>query len=467
MEKYIEKLESVFPQMVEFTRELMAIPSVKADGVEGAPFGTEIRRALDITLAKADELGFKDQFNADGYAAHAQSEGEGEPIGILAHLDVVPEGTGWIYPPYSATIADGKLYGRGALDDKGPLAAALFAAYAVGETVGFNRPVRFIFGCDEESGWADIDYYNTVAKMPEVGFSPDSTFPVVNAEKGICHFTLNNRFFEYTPGHFKLLSLGGGDRVNVVPDTARAELIAVGDPSVMKKAVLEFATERDVSLSVLEAGRELTLIARGKPAHGSRPSDGVNAVAILLDFLTIVDLGSGDPVAYIKEMQRLFSGKTSGEEFCLQISDEQSGALTMNLGNLYLNMEDNSARAEVDIRYPVTYDDGFITSTFDASIRTLGAELTVSMVHKPLYVAKDHPLVSTLLEVYNTETGKNAVPLALGGGTYARALKTGVAFGPVDEGMEANEHEANEYIRLEDLYKCARLYAHAIYKLTR
>lgn len=75
-------------------------------------------------------MGFQTR-DVDGHCGWCEyGEGE-EMVAVLCHLDVVPAGDGWHYPPYDCTWAEGRIYGRGVIDDKGPAAAALYALKAV------------------------------------------------------------------------------------------------------------------------------------------------------------------------------------------------------------------------------------------------------------------------------------------------------------------------------------------------
>src|SRR5690606_19096506 len=145
--------------------------------------------------------------------------GKGEEIlGILCHLDVVPAGDGWKYPPFSVTIEDGKIYARGALDDKGPTLAAYYALkLLVDMGVDFKKKVRIILGTDEESGWRGLQYYLTKEKMPDLGFAPDANFPLIFGEKGIMNGMFTGRCEDNG-----LYQLNFGERTNVVPDKAEA-----------------------------------------------------------------------------------------------------------------------------------------------------------------------------------------------------------------------------------------------------
>ena len=70
-----------------------------------------------------------------------------------------------------------------------------------------------------------------------------------------------------------------------------------------------------------------------------------------------------------------------------------------------------------------------------------------------------------LLAAYNEVTGENLSPITIGGGTYARALKCGVAFGPLFPGMESTIHQKDERVSIEDFRKMYEIYYHAIKKL--
>ncbi|HHY13423.1 MAG TPA: Sapep family Mn(2+)-dependent dipeptidase, partial [Thermoanaerobacterales bacterium] len=182
LEKQIERYRN---DIIKSVQEQIKIKSVKGESKPGMPFGEGPREALEHALKLSEELGFKTK-NVDGYAGHAEY-GEGDDIvGVLVHLDVVPEGTGWVHPPYGGEIHDGKIYGRGTIDNKGPAIAALYALKALKDSgVNMKRRVRIIFGTDEESGWEDMDYYMENEENPMCGFSPDALFPIINSEKGI------------------------------------------------------------------------------------------------------------------------------------------------------------------------------------------------------------------------------------------------------------------------------------------
>ncbi|MDY3816231.1 MAG: Sapep family Mn(2+)-dependent dipeptidase, partial [Candidatus Limiplasma sp.] len=231
MENLNQIIEGLQSEMVETLTRWIQVPSVKGDPQPGAPFGADVRRALDMALADAKAMGF-DVRNFDGYAGDVRMGPQGvNPLAILAHLDVVPAGDGWRTDPFGAEIRDGRMYGRGTNDDKGPAVAALYAMYALKKAgVPLKREVRLILGCDEESGWGCMHYYTAHCDMPKVGFSPDASFPVINTEKGLLQLELHGG---YDPDGM-VREIAVGERCNVVPGTASVTL--TGDAATASKA---------------------------------------------------------------------------------------------------------------------------------------------------------------------------------------------------------------------------------------
>lgn len=207
-EKIIKQVEANASEMIENIKRIVRIPSVEKKACENAPFGEDVARALDETLKLAQELGFQIH-HLDHYIGWAQY-GEGDDyIGIIGHLDVVPVGEGWKYPPFSAHEDNGYIYSRGILDNKGPILTCLYALYAVKQLhIKLKRPVRIIFGCDEESGFVDLEYYLKHEKPPMMGWTPDCKFPVVYGERGraVIEIAANeenvHEFFDFVNTYF-------------------------------------------------------------------------------------------------------------------------------------------------------------------------------------------------------------------------------------------------------------------------
>lgn len=154
------------------------------------PFGPGPRKALDAFLKIAERDGYTTK-NYDNYVGHFEYENgasdDAEVLGIIGHLDVVPAGSGWDSNPFEPEIRNGNLYARGASDDKGPTVACYYALKILKElNLPLSKKIRFIVGTNEETGWADMDYYfeHCELPLPDFGFSPDAEFPIINGEKG-------------------------------------------------------------------------------------------------------------------------------------------------------------------------------------------------------------------------------------------------------------------------------------------
>lgn len=212
-DRIIKKVEDISPLMINKIKEIVSINSVESETKEGAPFGEGVKEALIKALDISRELGFE-SVNIDSYMGYASygkkhDSGNDDYVCAIGHLDVVPVGDGWKYPPFSAHEENGVIYSRGILDNKGPIFSCLFALYALKELgIKLTKEVRIIFGCDEESGFEDLKYYLDHEKPPIYGFTPDCKYPVVYAERGRAVIkissTLNklDEFFEFVNQYF-------------------------------------------------------------------------------------------------------------------------------------------------------------------------------------------------------------------------------------------------------------------------
>ena len=438
--------------MTDTLARWVRVPSVRAErSADNAPFGAEVRRALDTAMADIARLGLTPR-DVDGYACDAEIGAGEDVLAVLAHLDVVPEGDGWTHEPYGAQIEDGRMYGRGTGDDKGPAVAALFAMKAIVDAgIPLSRRCRLILGCDEECGMQDLEYYERKIGLPEMGFSPDAEFPVINTEKGIMGMTLKAAMSDA-----RLLALSAGTRSNVVPGTATA--LVEGDWREAAADAFDTDDERCQIETALEDGATRITVT-GVPAHASMPQDGRNAAKMLLRVLARLGVG-GAPVALLDEAA---GSEDAGEGLGIAGRDAVSGPLTINLG--LLSLSDGQLSVTFDCRYPVFFDDRTISATVAKRLAPAGFAMEAASGSHPHHVPESSELVRKLMNVYNGLTGENAKPFAIGGGTYARHLEEGVAFGMLFPGDPELAHQAEENISLATLYKAARIYAYAIVAL--
>lgn len=458
------KIDNLKEDLIKVTSEIIKIKSVEEEAKEGMPYGEGVAKALDYALNTANKLGFK-TVNLDGYVGYAEY-GEGEDyIGILGHLDVVPEGDGWIYPPYGGEIHDGKLYGRGTMDDKGPMMSSLFALKAVKESgLKLSKRVRIIFGTNEETGCNEIEHYLEREKPPVAGFTPDAEYPIIYAEKGITIFDLVKDLNKKPSGDIIIKSIKGGQRANMVPDYCEVELL-VKDIEAILKAVENFKDKKGYNLTAEILGDKVVVKSYGVSAHGSLPHLGKNAIMQLFAFIDTLTMEPSDIVDFIKFFNKYVGMECDGASFGVGLSDEVSGKLSFNVG--VISMSDEKVRMSLNLRYPVTYKYEDLETPLLKTLENKGIVIK-NMVHqKPLYFEKEHPLIKTLQKVYEEQTGFESKLLAIGGGTYAKEMPNIVAFGPILPGRPDLDHQANECVELEDLILNAKIYAHAIYELAK
>lgn len=452
MEKLDKILEDLKAPMTETLQKWIRIPSVKGPAEEGAPFGKTVLDALNQAMEDCNALGFKTK-NVDGYAGHADL-GEGsteDALGILAHLDVVPVGDGWTYDPFGATIDGEFIYGRGTSDDKGPAVAALYAMYAVKQAgIPLKRKVRLILGCDEESGWEDIDYYKKHETMPKMGFSPDADYPVINIEKGMLGLRLDA---ELSKDGLQIVRFNTGERTNVIPGSATA-LIKGDDKTIAQVKGVSQKYGWKILAEKQEEGIKLT--TEGIPGHSAYPETARNAIGQMLIILR--ELGAEGP---IKTLADTIGITSHGEGIGAAIEDKLSGKLTCNMG--IIRAEQGVLYATLDLRCPVLTDLQVLYTMICHNLP--GIKVTKTSSKPPHFVPENSELVQSLLEAYHRVTGLEKKALAIGGGTYAKVLEQGVAFGASFPGEPDVAHQADEHVKLESLYASMKIFAYAIVSL--
>ncbi|KXG78038.1 putative dipeptidase [Fervidicola ferrireducens] len=460
----IEKaIELNVEPLIKSVCEIIRIRSVEEPPLEGKPFGEGVAQALDYALNLARSFGFRTK-NLDNYVGWAEwGEGD-EMVGILVHLDVVPEGSGWTYPPYGGEIHDGKIYGRGAADNKGPAMTALYALKTLKDAgVKFNRRVRVIFGTNEESGMRCIKYYLEHDEEPTMAFSPDAEYPIINGEKGILTFSLTSDFEnnkKAKEGGVTLVSLKGGHRPNMVPDYAEAVL--KGDAVYIEERFREFKERTGYDLELSKVDGTFAIKSHGVSAHGSIPHKGKNAVMQLITFLSELDIDDEGQRQFILFLNEKIGLDTTGRGLGVDFSDEISGPLTFNVG--VIRMDEKSGEVVVNIRYPIKYKGEEVISKIRESLIE-GVRVEKISDNPPHYVPEDSAIVRSLKAAYEKVTGEKAYCFSIGGGTYARMFKNAVAFGPGFPGKPEVAHEKDEYIEIEDLLKNLRIYTNVLLEL--
>ncbi|MEA4903097.1 dipeptidase PepV [Desulfitobacterium sp.] len=455
-----QEIDELKEELIASVQNCIQLASVKdiENADSAAPFGPGIRNCLEWTLKLGEKLGFTVR-NFEGYAGQIEM-GEGELLGILGHLDVVPAGDGWSVPPFGGQIIDGKIYGRGATDDKGPSLAALFAMKAI-KNAGFplNRRIRLILGTDEESGWRDMDYYKEHSDIPQMGFAPDAEFPLIHAEKGIINF----EFVKEYPTLPHILALRGGERSNVVPDICRVNLKDLDIREITDKlSAFPFPEGVIARIESQTTPSSIQIVFQGVNAHGSTPQLGKNAVLYALRFLQTLPL-SDEELQLVTWLNQHPGTGFCGEGLGVALSDEPSGKLSLNVG--IMNMTSEKTTFVIDIRYPVTFNKEDVFNPIQQLASAEGYTMRIVHDQKPHYVPKDSPIVTALLSAYKDVTGQDGEAFAIGGGTYAKVMPQGVAFGPTLPGEPEIIHCPDEYISIDNLILTTKIYAQAILNL--
>ena len=432
---------------------LVRIPSVEGEPEEGAPFGREPARCLDEMLALCEKLGFPTS-NMDHRVGWCEfGEGE-EMVAVLGHLDVVPAGDGWSESePFSGEIKNGRIYGRGTMDDKGPMVAAVYALKSLKES-GFQpkKRIRAIFGTNEETGCGDMAWYAAHGgETPVMGFTPDGEYPLINGEKGILNESYAVQLHQ--TGAWQLSRVQGGVAGNVVPDYACAVLTAPAGASL--------PDAEHITVTAIPGGYQVEAV--GVSAHGSHPEQGENAIGRLVCYLDRLPL-EGDAKQAVHFLAEKLGTDPYGERLLgHRLEDALSGPMSCNWG--LIEGDAQHLWVKLNYRYPVTMERADCQPAVQAAFEAAGWALDGQVHKEKLYYPAETPLVSALLEVYRDATGDNAPPKCIGGGTYAKMLPNVVAFGPLFAGDPVTEHQPDECIDLERLVQNAQIIANAIVKL--
>ena len=439
---------------------LVKIPSVRDDSkaTDEYPLGPAPAQALSAFLEMAEQDGFKTK-NIDNLVGYAEWGQGDETLAILAHLDVMPAGNGWESEPFDPIIKDGNLIGRGVSDDKGPGMAAYYAMKTLKDMgVEPKKKVRFIVGTDEESNWTGMKRYFEVEPEPTYGFSPDAEFPVINGEKGQVSLLLD--YPGGNDGDDLLRSFKAGLRFNMVP----READAVVETADNEQAVAKFTAFLDAN--PIEGECELSADGLyfqviGKAAHGMEPEKGINAATYLAKFLQSLNFG-GQAKQFVDFVADYLHLDTRFNNFMGAYRDEVMGDLTMNVGLLSFDAT-KGGQIDMNLRYPKGVTPDGLQAKLLPVAKDHGMTVHYEKFEVPHYVDVDDPLVKILMKAYIDQTGdENAKPEVVGGGTYGRLMKRGVAFGALMPTTPNTMHQANEYQPVDDLLKSMAIYMQAI-----
>ena len=462
IEKFMnEKKEEIIKNL----QGLIQIPSVyEQNNNSKYPFGENVNKALEYTLDLGQRLGFKTK-NIDGYCGYIEF-GEGdELIGIIGHLDVVPEGENWTYPPFSGTIVNNCIFGRGAIDDKGPVIASLYAMKYVMETTKLKKRVRLILGLNEERNWNCIKYYKSHEEMPSIGFSPDADFPCIYAEKAVLTQEIKADISQFKNLDVKIINIDcNNNATNVVPKICSA-ILSIDTNKIksddfinyLKNIINDSGFEIDIYKIDDE---EIKLTSHGISAHAAHPDLGINSISRLIIILDKIFKVYGYTIDlfdfFTKYIGLQFYGKNLGINF-----EDESGSLTLNVG--YIGIENNFIKIKMNLRVPVHTDITKIGAAFiKATCEYINLDFDTSHYMPALYIDPNSELVQSLCKIYNEETNSNCKPIAIGGATFARAFPNCISFGANFPGDKDMCHQTDEFISIDKLLLACKIYAKAI-----
>ena len=453
--------------IVKTTQELIRIPSVYEKSTnEKMPFGKNANSALEYMLDLGEKLGFRTK-NIDGYCGYIEF-GEGdELLGIIGHLDVVPEGSDWTYPPFSGTISDGKIFGRGAIDDKGPVVSSLYAMKAVMDNCKLNKRVRLIIGLNEENDWKCIEHYKEVEESPTVGFSPDADFPCIYAEKSILSCYIKEDY-KNTSDKIKIKEIDcNNNALNVVPKFCSLVLeineqeLDIND---LIKTLKQFIKENNFEIDIYKLSKtEVKLTSYGVQSHAAHPDLGVNAISRLLLILSLTFKEFDCNLELLDFFNKYIRIEYNGASLGISCEDE-SGVLTLNVGDF--SLENDTLKLGMNLRIPINTPISDIEKAFQNLCKNYSSlNFETISTEDFLYVPKDDKLVQTLCRIFNEETNSNTEPIAIGGATYARAFKNCISFGPNFPGHKDMCHQTDEFVEIDNLVLASKIYAKAIIEL--
>ena len=442
----------------QFIEDLSSLISINSSmdidtKTKNAPFGIGVRQAFDKFIDICNRDGFEVN-DIDGYALEVNFGTGQEIIGILGHLDIVEQLDGWDQDPFKLTIKDNYIYGRGVNDNKGPMLGCYYLFRHLKET-GYipNKTIRLILGGAEETTWECIDYYFKHRPQPDLGFSPDGNFPIVNCERGIAYFSLVGETELITSSEFEILS------IKTPNDTTK----------VCRSCIVEIKDNKNL-INIIKQGKIISnensiccVEYRGSNTLARNAFKGENAILKMVsDFSNISDCNISSFIYFLKSY---FCDNHYANSLGLFHKDDLTGTTSSNISRVTFNGDKVSIY--FDYRYPSGIDYENSLEKLRSIAITNNLKLT-EIDHKAIhYIKSDTKVIQGLSIAYKKVIGQIPETLSKAAASYARATKNCVAFGPTFDGEVSNSHKENENMNIDNFTKALEIYYHAILELDK
>ncbi|WP_179106818.1 dipeptidase [Variovorax sp. KK3] len=450
---------------------MVALPTVRIDKVPQH----ESKAIVEFgQMVEKMSIDFGLQFrNVDNRIFEVKLPGRGsEEFGILTHADVVPAvleewvlDDGTRLDPFKMTRVGDMLYGRGTIDDKGSIAAVLYAMKTVRESgLPLARTIRLMIETTEETGGDAMKYYRDRTTLPDYNIVLDSKYPAVVAEKGSGGLRVLFPVQAADGAQTAITAMAGSAAANAVPQTATATLKG-GDlaqaASRLESAKAAFIQKYETQggkfgIDIARANDAIDIKVTGVSAHGSRPEEGVNPLPRLALFLqeSGITLADNHYAKAIRYLNGLYALDYLGEKMGVAYKDDFMGPLTMS-PNL-IREKDGKLEVTANVRMPRGNTPAELTSSINGKIKAWAAANQVAVdidYQQGDWMARDPKgaWLSTLLNIYGDTTGLEAKPVPTAGSTTAKLMPNAINFGPAMPGKKYTAHNAKEFKEVVDL----------------
>ena len=413
----------------EIIQELISLASIKSVSDENSdvkPFGQGCQDVLAWMLEKGKKQGFKTR-NFENYLGCIELDNHSsDSIGLWSHLDVVPEGEGWLTPPYTPTLKDGFLFGRGVGDNKSAAIGVFFIQQAIRDLkIEMKHNVQLYLGCNEEVGMKDVEYFVKNYEAPKFSLVPDAGFPGMSGEFGRVRYILKSR----NKVSSQIKELNAGMAFNIIPN--HAYIILEDNGFDLSNISDEYKVTRENNWIKIEAF--------GKSCHAAFPEGGINAIYALTSLLCKLDLCENDKKIF--EFLTNVNQDSYGTFLRVDKSDEISGQ-TVSSGTV-LRLNDGYVELLNDCRHCVTDTNDHIVENITKNSDSYDFDVEIIERSKPSYIDPNSEVAQTISKTYQEYTGNDHFMFIGKGGTYAGQLPNAVATGIVLRG----QNSVPEYIK--------------------